>query len=90
MSGFEGKSITAIKPMGGLTAEQPKTYQLWVTGGVVSVIREEDVVLVDEILEDFKALEPGIKACAEHFGERYDSDEEVKKYLRHRLMEAGW
>ena len=90
MNGFAGKAITAIKPMGGLAEGQPKTYQLWITGGIISVIREEDVALVDEILDDFKELEPGIKASAEKFGERYDYDEEMKTYLRYRLLDAGW
>ena len=90
MSVFKGKEITVIKPMGGLVAGQPKSYQLWITGGIISVTSEEDVTLVDEILEDFNALEPGIIACAEQLGERYEHDKEVKNYLRFRLMGAGW
>ena len=43
-----------------------------------------------QILEDFEAMEPGMKACAERNGECFDSGEERKSYLRYRLMEAGW
>ena len=53
---FEGKTITQIKPIGGLVAGQSKIYQLWSQGSITTVTDSKEVTLIDEVLRDAKRL----------------------------------
>lgn len=49
---FEGKTITLIKPIGGLVAGQQKTYELWTQGGIISIIEQKDVEAIDKVIKE--------------------------------------
>jgi hypothetical protein len=53
---FEGKSITNIKPFGGLIAGQEKYYELWTQGSIITITNPRDVIAIDKAIKEAKKL----------------------------------
>lgn len=49
---LNGKSLNIINPIGGLVAGQPKSYDLWVTGDIISITESHDVERLDNAINE--------------------------------------
>jgi hypothetical protein len=68
---FEGKTITLIKPFGGLVAGQQKHYELWTQGSIITITNNNDVVAIDKALKEAKKMNYDSKSYLQ-----YQIDEE--------------
>lgn len=48
---FEGKTITQIKPFGGLVAGDPRYYELWTQGCIVTIKNSKEVEAIEKTLK---------------------------------------
>ena len=49
---FEGKTINLIKPIGGLVAGQPKTYELWTNGSIITITHSDHVKAINKAIKE--------------------------------------
>ena len=56
-----GSTITLIKSKGGVVAGQPKHYELWVQGGIITITDQKEVESIDRIIKEAKELKADIK-----------------------------
>ena len=78
---FDNSDIRYVKPHDGVVAGQPLWYELGVCGGVIQVVKADDVALIKRILKEFNRM---IKNGTCDESERYT-------YLTYELKEEyGW
>lgn len=63
---LNGRSINLIRQNGGLIAGDPKTYELWVTGGIITITDQEQVTAIDRAIKEAKKIDAEVKSYLEY------------------------
>lgn len=63
---FEGRTLTQIKPIGGLVAGQQKTYELYTQGAVISITNPNHVKAIDQAIREAKKMNIEVKPYLEY------------------------
>ena len=63
---LNGRSINLIRANGGLIAGDSKTYELWVTGAIITITDQKQVTAIDRAINDAKKYNAEVKNYLEY------------------------